>query len=56
MCEDLIDRNSTSFEQRLIDDSDFCRRCWDEIMRSNDTAAITIVSIGSKGEENANYC
>lgn len=23
-----------SFEQRLIGDEDFCRRCWDEIMNA----------------------
>lgn len=32
MCHKVIDPSSISFEQRLIDDKDFCRKCWDEIM------------------------
>jgi hypothetical protein len=35
-CDSPIDPNSLSFEQRLIDDQDFCRRCFDEIMNDED--------------------
>ncbi|AIC14930.1 hypothetical protein [Nitrososphaera viennensis] len=31
MCCNAIHSASLSFEQRLIDDKDFCRKCWDEI-------------------------
>lgn len=31
-CSQPIDFLSLSFEQRIIDDQDFCRRCFDEIM------------------------
>jgi hypothetical protein len=32
MCHRKIDPECLSFEQRLIDDRDFCRECWDDIM------------------------
>jgi hypothetical protein len=32
LCEQEFDYNFTTFEQRLILDSDFCVKCWDEIM------------------------
>lgn len=35
-CGSPVDANSLSFEQRLIDDQDFCRRCFDEIMSDED--------------------
>lgn len=31
-CSAPIDPNSLSFEQKLVDDKDFCRRCWARIM------------------------
>lgn len=31
-CEDPISEESSNFEQRLIDDQDFCRKCFDEMM------------------------
>ncbi len=31
-CGDPISEESFSFEQRLIDDHNFCRKCFDEIM------------------------
>jgi hypothetical protein len=34
LCEQEFDYEFTSFEQRLILDSDFCINCWDEIMNS----------------------
>lgn len=34
-CSNGIDRGLLSFEQKLIDDEDFCRRCWDDIMNSS---------------------
>lgn len=32
MCNGVIDTQSPSFEQRLVDDRDFCRTCWDDMM------------------------
>ncbi|AIF84136.1 hypothetical protein NTE_02080 [Candidatus Nitrososphaera evergladensis SR1] len=32
MCHDAISPASLSFEQRLVNDKDFCRKCWDEII------------------------
>jgi hypothetical protein len=34
LCNQEFDYNFMRFEQRLILDSDFCVRCWDEIMSS----------------------
>lgn len=34
-CSNSIDQLSLSFEQKLIDDEDFCRRCWDDIMNGS---------------------
>jgi len=34
LCNQEFDYNLMRFEQRLILDSDFCVRCWDEIMSS----------------------
>jgi len=31
-CGINIDKGSLSFEQKLIEDEDFCRRCWDRVM------------------------
>ena len=32
-----IDVDNLSFEQKLVEDEDFCRRCWDRVMDdSND--------------------
>ena len=31
-----IDVDSLSFEQRLIEDEDFCRGCWDRVMDDTD--------------------
>ncbi|MEO9363985.1 MAG: hypothetical protein ABI348_08805 [Nitrososphaera sp.] len=31
MCNNTINQKSLSFEQRLVDDKDFCRECWDKI-------------------------
>ena len=35
-CDTPIDENSMSFEQRLIGDESFCRRCFDRIMLGAD--------------------
>jgi hypothetical protein len=35
-CDSPIEPGSLSFEQRLIDDQDFCRRCFDEIISDED--------------------
>jgi hypothetical protein len=32
VCRNVIDPASLSFEQRLIEDKDFCRKCWDAVM------------------------
>jgi len=32
VCGNVIDSASLAFEQRLVDDKDFCRKCWDKIM------------------------
>jgi len=31
-CFRPIDESSLSFEQKLIDDENFCRSCWDDVM------------------------
>jgi len=31
-----IDIDNLSFEQKLIEDEDFCRRCWDRVMDETD--------------------
>ena len=35
-CGVAIDPTTLSFEQKLIDDKDFCRRCWNQIMSDVD--------------------
>jgi len=35
-CGIRIDTDNLSFEQELIEDEDFCRRCWDRIMDETD--------------------
>jgi hypothetical protein len=32
LCEDEFDNDLLRFEQKLVLDSDFCAKCWDEIM------------------------
>ena len=34
MCREMYAVEDTVFEQRLIADEEFCRRCWSEIMNS----------------------
>lgn len=36
MCHRKIEPERLSFEQRLIDDMDFCRECWDGIMSAQE--------------------
>ena len=38
-----IDVSNLSFEQKLAQDEDFCRRCWDRIM--DDTGDVRLPSI-----------
>ena len=38
MCGSPVIEESTSFEQRLIGDIEFCRRCFDAIMDDTDTS------------------
>lgn len=33
MCLDEFDPSDVTFEQRLIEDCSFCKRCWTEIMK-----------------------
>lgn len=35
-CNSPIDPNSLSFEMRLVEIRDFCRRCFDEIMKEEE--------------------
>ena len=35
-CGIRIDMDNLSFEQKLIEDEDFCRRCWDRVMDDTD--------------------
>lgn len=32
LCGGTIDSDALTFEQRLINDEDFCRTCWNDIM------------------------
>lgn len=32
VCNRIVDLACSAFEQRLIEDKDFCRECWDEMM------------------------
>ncbi len=32
MCGGAIDVSTLTFEQRLVNDEDFCRTCWNDIM------------------------
>lgn len=34
-CRGPISQFSLSFEQKLVEDEDFCRRCWDDIMNGS---------------------
>lgn len=43
VCDNFIDAASLSFEQRLVGDQDFCRKCWDEIMMMTTTTTMTDV-------------
>ncbi len=33
MCLDEFDPSDVTFEQRLVEDDSFCKRCWTEIMK-----------------------
>jgi hypothetical protein len=39
-CHRPIDLRNLSLEQRIVDDHDFCRHCFDEIMESQDDANV----------------
>ncbi|MEM2140459.1 hypothetical protein [Nitrososphaera sp.] len=32
LCGESVDDSSLTFEQRLVEDEDFCAPCWNEIM------------------------
>ena len=40
-----IDIDNLSFEQRLIEDEDFCRRCWDRVMDETDDVRLPSLAI-----------
>jgi hypothetical protein len=44
-CSGAISRISLSFEQKLIKDEDFCRRCWDDIMNGSYDEVAVIPSL-----------
>ena len=39
-CGISIDVDTLSFEQKLIEDEDFCRRCWDGVMDDTEDAQL----------------
>jgi hypothetical protein len=44
-CSGAISQISLSFEQKLIQDEDFCRRCWDDIMNGSYDEVAVIPSL-----------
>ena len=40
ICNGPIDASSLSFEQLLVNDKDFCRTCWDEILYSEEEPSL----------------
>jgi len=44
-CRGAISQISLSFEQKLIEDEDFCRRCWDDIMNGSYDEVAVIPSL-----------
>lgn len=40
LCGDKVDELSRTFEQRLIEDTDFCAQCWNEIMHDGHESTI----------------
>ena len=47
-CGINIDKGSLSFEQKLIEDEDFCRRCWDRVMDETDDVRLPSLTIHQK--------
>ena len=43
-----IDVDYLSFEQKLIEDEDFCRRCWDRVMDETDDVRLPSLTIHQK--------
>ena len=43
-----IDIDTLSFEQKLIEDEDFCRRCWDRVMDDTDDVKLPSLTIQQK--------
>jgi hypothetical protein len=41
LCGDKVDELSRTFEQRLVDDTDFCAPCWNEIMHEGHESTIS---------------
>lgn len=42
MCNNFINPEELTFEQRLIDDKDFCRKCWEEMANEVNEEAVPI--------------
>lgn len=48
LCNDVINPRRLSFEQLLIDDTDFCRTCWDEIMQGEYPGDVPILALAGE--------
>lgn len=47
-CGINIDADNLSFEQKLIEDEDFCRRCWDGVMDDVDDVRLPSLTVSRK--------
>ena len=43
-----IDIDTLSFEQKLIEDEDFCRRCWDRVIDDTDDVRLPSLTPGHR--------
>lgn len=43
-----IGMDSLSFEQKLVEDEDFCRRCWDRVMDETDDVRLPSLMPGHR--------
>ena len=43
-----IDIDNLSFEQKLIEDENFCRRCWDRVMDDTDDVRLPSLTPGHR--------
>ena len=54
-CRIDIDATNLSFEQKLVKDEDFCRRCWDRVMDDTDDIRLPSLNLGCKLFEKARH-